>query len=303
MKKFMSIFAVAVTALLSGCQTDYTEEAADEARYYALDNLPGLSAEQRHFIKFTQPVLYSDLIFEQRVLMKNTLARDRRMHPGRFPVNSSLDKMHHCFVWSPPGMSEKVVVVGDGERSLRFWEPHRVIIKEFTPPSADYEGAKAAAVSYAMNKMSYLSNAEINRVRFSEPEVRYTRFPLEVNMAEVLTDPTPWESYLAAQRGKVKGEMVLAQLSLVWPGDKINEYIVISGFSVNGCLNGWKIQSARYVQQEDLAGNTLSAQEIAEIKKKPGKDEGKLIFPAERKPNRGNGGKESGAVFSDGLML
>ena len=57
MKRFFLLITAmtAMLAVLSGCRTDYTKSAVERARTYALDNLKGLSDNERNFIRYTQP--------------------------------------------------------------------------------------------------------------------------------------------------------------------------------------------------------------------------------------------------------
>lgn len=300
--RLTAVLAVCVLLAAASCRTDYSQEGAETARRYALKNLHGLTEDQRHFIQFTQPVIYSNVIFPRYVVPAGDTSHIKVNHPSRYMISPAQDYMHHCFVWAPPDMDGNLVaVVGEGERSLRFWEPYRVLVKKYVPGSPNYESAKKAAAAYAMNSMLFLTVPELNRVRFSEPEVIYTKFPLEVKTAVNEDDRTPWEAYLAER--DVKKEIVLTQISLVWPGDRAGEYVVISGFSPNGCLYSWRIQSAQYAAASDLGANTLSPAETAAIVKDQGPREGKLVFPEERRIDRGNRGKETGAIFGGGLTL
>lgn len=290
--------AIAAILLLAGCQTDYSNRAADEARNYALKQLKGLNAEQRHFIRFTQPVLYSNLIFPRTVMPLDHPQHVKKDYPARYPIAPHQDIMHHCFVWAPPGLNGKVVVVGEGERSLRFWSPYRVIVKEFIPGSVNFNTATSAAVDYAMDKMLFLNQNELNRIRFSEPEVVYTNFEITMTAKADHDEKTPWEEYLAEQRKqKESKEKILTQLSLVWKADKKDNMIVITGFSQNGCLYGWHIQTGNYISKSELDQHTLSPEAVRKIVKNHGPQEGKVIHPPESKVKRGRGAKESGSIF------
>lgn len=296
----ITVFLAALAAILlfAGCQTDYSNSAADRARNYALKQLKGLNEEQRHFIRFTQPVLYSNLIFPRTVVPLEHPQHVKKNHPSLYPIAPHQDMMHHCFVWSPPGLNGKVVVVGEGERSLRFWKPYRVIVKEYIPGSVNFNNAYTAASGYAMDKMLFLTRAELNRIRFSEPEVLYTNFEITLPAKKEQDDKTPWEEYLAEQRQqKQLKEAVLTQISLVWKGDKNGEMIVISGFSQNGCLYGWHIQTGNYISKTELDQHTLSPEAVRKIVKNHGPQEGKMLHPQEPKVNRGRGAKESGSIF------
>lgn len=296
--------AIAAALLFAGCQTDYSNKAADTARTYALKKLKGLNEEQRHFLRFTQPVLYSNLIFPRTVVPLEHPQHVKKNHPSLYPVAPHQDMMHHCFVWSPPGLNGKVVVVGEGERSLRFWKPYRVIVKEYIPGSVNFNTAVSAAVDYAMDKMLFLKQSELNRIRFSEPEVVYTDFEIALQTKAPHEDKTPWEEYLAEQNAqKALTNAVLTQISLVWKGDKNGEMIVISGFSKNGTLYGWHVQTGNYIAKTELDRHTLTPAAVSRIVKDHGPLEGKVIHPVEPKINRGRGAKESGSIFGGQLKF
>lgn len=305
MRYILISLALAVVLPFTGCKTpDYSARAVETAREYALENLKGLNENQRHFIRFTLPELYSDLIFEQRVVPQTDVGHIKFLKPSHFPVDPDQDIMHHCFVWAPPGLNAKVVVVGDGERSLRCWSPFRVILKNFIPADVDYTAARKAAVEYAISTMPKLPQTEINRLRFSEPEVLYTRFPLELKYAVTEDENmTPLESYLADERAKAESEFILTQLSLVWRADEADTVLVVSGFSRFGCLNQWQPHTIRYINSNDLKNNTLSANEVGAIEKVFSTDPKRQVHTLERKAERGNTGKETGSIFGGDLAF
>ncbi len=303
---FLTVLAGVISA---GCKTDYSLEAADTAREFALEKLKGLNEEQRHFVRYTQPVLYSNLIFEQKVVPLTNVDHIKVIKMKKLPIAPEQDMMHHCFVWAPPGLEANVVVVGAGERSLRFWSPVRVLLKNYIPDDTDYESAKNQAKNYAASYREELTPQEWDRIRFSEPEVLYTRFPLTWKAEDSEQVLTPWETYMKdlrartetqkIQEGKAE-EIILTQLSLVWKADQDGKMIVFSGFSRFGCLNGWKPQQVLHMENAEIEQGTLTEEEIRAIVKKPG--ESTQVFPAEEPVDRGNKGKDSGATFGKSLM-
>ncbi len=307
MKQKLFLILTALLAVFSGtgCRTDYTQEAAETAREYALEKVKGLTEEQRHYIRYTQPVLYSNLIFAREVVPLTEMEHVKVVKTSRLPVDPGQDMMHHCFVWAPPGLDSSVVVAGTGERSLRFWSPIRALLKNYIPDDADYESAKASSHSFLNGNKKDISVPEQNRIRFSEAEVRYTRFPKTWNTEAKV--PTPWEQYVKELKERTRipedkaapeEEIILTQLSLVWrSADNPEEYIVFTGFSRNGCLNGWHPQSITRCTEEELAAATLSEQEIAAISKVPSRPAGEQVFPPEPKVKRGNHRKETGSIF------
>ena len=115
MKRFLlSIFAiVAALVLLPGCRTDYSKSAVERAREYALNNLKGLSDNHRNFIRYTQPVIYENIVYPRYVIPLDRGAKHVEIDDVRhFPVAPEHDLMHSCVVWNPPDLGARVVVAG-----------------------------------------------------------------------------------------------------------------------------------------------------------------------------------------------
>lgn len=283
---------------LTGCATaDYSENAVERARSYALDNLRGLTETQMHFIKFTQPEIYSNTLFP-RYAMQLTL--NDHIETDKFkdiPTSPQLDYMHSCVVWSPPDLGAKVIVIGEGERSMRFWRPYRVVVKDFHYETSSFDKARDAAAKFIQNNMPYLSDSELNRVRFGNPEVVYSRLEVDepTPSGRKSGAPSAWEEY--QQEKKNVAPQRHTQISLAWEADDPERRIVATGFSTSGGLPGWRIQSVELMPASKLNAARLSAKEIADIPKKP--EKGGLIFPKEVEPNRNpSSGKSSNAGIS-----
>ena len=286
MKRFFIFLtaAVSVLAVLTGCRTDHTKSAVERARTYALKNLSGLTDGQRNFIRFTQPEIYENIVYPRYVIPLNTGSGHIEVDDVRhFPVAPEHDLMHSCVVWSPPDLGAKVVVVGDGERSMLFWEPYRVIVKRYDPGDTGLKSATSAAASFVRNNMLYLSTSELNRVRFDKPEAVYTRLP--VDPAE--DDPgklSSWEEYQLEQKGGKAKVSNLTQLSLTWPADDPTQCIVVTGFSKTGTFNGWKLSTGELMAVTKLDDARLSRAEIDAIDKVvPARG---LVFPSASDPVR-----------------
>ncbi len=282
----LTIFAMtAALAVLTGCRTDYTKNAVERARTYALNNLQGLSDNQRNFIRYTQPEVYENIVYPRYVIPLNTGAGshveiDDVRH---FPVAPQHDLMHSCVVWSPPDLGAKVVVVGEGERSMIFWEPYRVIVKRYDPGDTGLKRATAAAAVFVRNNMQYLSTSELNRVRFDTPETVYTRLPVDPEEQEqdILS---AWEEYQAEKAGKKAEASPYTQLSLMWPADDPLQCIVVTGFSKTGTFSGWKLRTAELMAVDKLNDARLTREEIDAIPKKvPARG---LVFPSVKDPVR-----------------
>ena len=286
MKRFLlNIFTVmAAMAVLTACRTDYTKNAVERARAYALNNLKGLSDNQQNFIRFTQPEIYENIIYPRYVI---PLDAGNSGHievddVRRFPVAPEHDLMHSCVVWSPPDLGAKVVVAGEGERSMMFWEPYRVIVKHYDPGDTGLKSATSAASAFVRNNMQYLTTSELNRVRFDNPETVYTRLPVDPDEPEQ-GELTSWEEYLNERDGKTSNASY-TQLSLMWPADDPMQCIVVTGFSTSGTFAGWKLRTAELMEVSKLDGARLTREEIDAIPKTvPART---LVFPAQGDPTR-----------------
>ena len=276
--------AVSVLAALTGCRTDHTKSAVERARTYALKNLSGLTDGQRNFIRFTQPEIYENIVYPRYVIPLNTGSGHIEVDDVRhFPVAPQHDLMHSCVVWSPPDLGAKVVVAGEGERSMLFWEPYRVIVKRYDPGDTGLKSATAAASSFVRNNMLYLSTSELNRVRFDKPEAVYTRLPV-VPAEEDPGKLSSWEEYQLEQQGGKTNASQLTQLSLTWPADDPTQCIVVTGYSKTGTFNGWKLSTGELMAVSKLDDARLTRDEIDAIEKTvPVRG---LVFPPKESPNR-----------------
>ena len=286
MKRFFIFLtaAVSVLAVLTGCRTDHTKSAVERARTYALKNLSGLTDGQRNFIRFTQPEIYENIVYPRYVIPLNTGSGHIEVDDVRhFPVSPEHDLMHSCVVWSPPDLGAKVVVAGEGERSMLFWEPYRVIVKRYDPGDSGLKSATAAASSFVRNNMLYLSTSELNRVRFDKPEAVYTRLPVDPTEEEP-DKLTSWEEYQRDQKGETAKASQMTQLSLVWPADDPMQSIVVTGFSKSGTFDGWKLSTGELMAVTKLDDARLTRDEIDAIDKVvPARG---LVFPSASDPVR-----------------
>ena len=286
MKRFFIFLtaAVSVLAALTGCRTDHTKSAVERARTYALKNLSGLTDGQRNFIRFTQPEIYENIVYPRYVIPLNTGSGHIEVDDVRhFPVSPEHDLMHSCVVWSPPDLGAKVVVAGEGERSMLFWEPYRVIVKRYDPGDTGLKSATSAASSFVRNNMLYLSTSELNRVRFDKPEAVYTRLPVDP-VEEEPDKLTSWEEYQREQKGETTKSSPMTQLSLTWPADDPTQCIVVTGFSKSGTFSGWKLSTGELMAVTKLDDARLTRAEIDAIDKVvPARG---LVFPSASDPVR-----------------
>lgn len=286
MKRFLPIIIAMIAALsfLSGCRTDYTKSAVERARTYALNNLKDLTDNQRNFIRYTQPEIYENIIYPRYVIPLDTGLDHVEIDDVRhFPVAPQHDLMHSCVVWTPPDLGAKVVVVGEGERSMMFWDPYRVVVKRYDPGDQGLKKATKAASAFVQNNMLYLSTAERNRVRFDTPEAVYTRLPVDPDGVdpELLSS---WEEYQLEKQSANAKPKQNTQLSLMWPADDPLQCIVVTGFSDSGTFLGWELRTAELMDVAKLDQARLTREEIDAIHKVvPARN---LVFPSKQDPAR-----------------
>ena len=256
MQRFRAAMAALAFLLLTAgaaCRTDYTDDAVEKARAYALERTKDLTEPQRNFIRYATPEIWEDEIFPYQPMAFEEYAHLPRNLQDKEPVKAPYhDFMASSFVWNPPGLGYSVVVIGSGERSMQFWEPLKLVYKTLQPIDKAYENARNAAIMYVMNNMLYLTRTERNRVRFSEAEVMRTDFNMKYMQNRDEADDTAWESYLkslAPQKDNV-------QYSLVWKADDPNHFIVITGFA-GDTLSGWSPLSGMYLTKARLERFTV----------------------------------------------
>ena len=267
--------ALLLLAVCAACRSDYTDNAVEKARAYALERTKDLTEPQRNFIRYTTPEIWEDEIFPYEPMKFEEYAHLPRNLEDDKPIKAPYhDFMAASFVWNPPGLGHSVVVIGSGERSMQFWEPLKLIYKSIQPINKAYESARTLAVMYVMNNMLYLTRTERNRVRFSEAEVMRTDFNMKYMRNREKADDSAWESYLKSMSAQ-KEEF---QYSLVWKADDPNHFIVITGFAGKE-LAGWSPLSGMYLTKARLERFTV---------KKPPQREDKMDSAAARKQGTKN---------------
>ena len=256
MLKFrIAMTALAFVLLAAGiaCRTDYTDNAVEKARAYALERTKDLTEPQRNFIRYAMPEIWEDEVFPYEPMKFEEYAHLPRNLEDDKPIKAPYhDFMASSFVWNPPGLGYSVVVIGSGERSMQFWEPLKLVYKSIQPIDKAYENARRAAVMYVMNNMLYLTRTERNRVRFSEAEVIRTDFNMKYLRRDDEADDSAWESYLKS----LSQQKEQKQYSLVWKADDSNHFIVITGFA-GDTLSGWSPLSGMYLDKTRLERFTV----------------------------------------------
>lgn len=282
-KCFLWLFFVLTALFFCGCRSDYSADAVERAREYALQNLRTISESQRTYVKFTQPEIYENLIFPQYVTPVDGIGHIKKEDYRDFPLAPHLDLMHSCVVWSPPDLGAKIVVVGDGQRNMHNWFPKRVLIKRYTPDDPGYVSAVAVCKSHAKDNMLYLSTVERNRIRFSEPaEIVFTKLDISLPHVKEKAGKSDWELYLKELN---EAEKEYSQISLVWKGEKADQRVVFTGLTTSGSLAEWKLQTAELMSVAKLDKNRMSKEEISWIKVKEAEPL-KQVHPKEKKVQR-----------------
>ncbi len=238
-----AVLAAAAAVFCAGCYSDayYQNRAVGRAREYLLEHAPELSAEEKYFITFNDPVFLTSPIIGGKVYVK-----DRSLDA---PVlNDQLNQI--CVTWKLPGRNEWYLIYGASSGRMDFWYPERLIRKKFTPPNVkELEKATADARAYARdNLFGLMSVNEQNFIRFNFPAVYETNFELNFNPTGAAEEKEIAKARDLAQRS--------IQYSIVWeiPGDK--DIIVFCG---PGGLEmaGWKINFAGKTSAEELQRHTV----------------------------------------------
>ena len=240
----MIVLAASALAMLSGgCRSDayYQDRAVERARKYLLEEAPGLSAEEKYFITFNDPVFLTSPIIGSRGYVK-----DRSVNA---PVLT--DQLNQiCVSWKLPGRDDWYMVYGASNERMDFWYPDRVIRKKFSTPNvSDLEKATDTARNYARNNLFGLMNtAEQNLMRFHFPAVYETKFALNFDPAGQGD-----EEKIAAER---KAAAAKTQYSLVWEMPDGGDPAVFCGTG-GPEMAGWKLNFAGRTTAEELRINTV----------------------------------------------
>ena len=204
--------SLAVMLFFNACRSKdfYHDRAVQRARKFILEEDKTLTLEQQEFIKYNKPVIMAAEIFS-------------KITTG---AAASHALSHVCIAWIIPGHKDAYVVFGTSDNYLRDWYPNRVIIKRYDKPAREYHAANRSAVLYAVNNFLYLSNKQLNRVRFSPPET-------------IVTDYKITKETLKEKGIKPKNAKDLVQISFVWGSYKADHKVFVCGLG-NKKLGGWK---------------------------------------------------------------
>lgn len=251
MKIPVYLLAVLLLAVLltAGCQTDYSEEALQRAREYALNNTRMLPEIARNHIRYVTPTLQTAPIFSHypmRLTEYDHISRNIDFNPLQDP---NLDTIVAQFVWTPSNLGYSVIAIGRSRKDLSYWTPLKVVLKHVILSRWLYESARSAAISYVTNNMLYLSRLERVRVRTSEAEIRETQFDLEYMFEEQFESAqNEWKTFL----DELKKQRNRKQYSVVWKADDPSKRIVITGFGSELNLSGWKPSCGMLIPAKQL---------------------------------------------------
>lgn len=254
--------AIATAALillmsLTACRTDFRAEAAESARAFALKHAKDLSETDRNFIRYNDPVIYSNLLFRSSIPSFESIGGGpNRYDSYEAEADMSMDYMHTAFVWKLPKSGFSVVVDGAGERSHRGWSPNVVLFKKFIPEKTAYSAARIRATSFIANFFPDMKMTDLNQVRFSEPKVIATTFQLEPpdEKKEKEKQVKKWMDYIRSGDAPEKDPV---QISLVWISPLNGEAIVACGTAPKENLFNWSPKRAYLLPPAELETMTV----------------------------------------------
>ena len=203
--------ALPLVLFLTACGTTdyYKDRAVQRARKFLLEEDRTLTLSQREYVKFNKPVIMAARIFEKTGTESAT----------------SGTLSHVCIAWIAPGRKDAHVVFGVSDNHLRDWTPNRVIIKKYDRLARKYHLAKKAAILYGVNNFLYLSNKQLNGIRFEVPET-------------IISDYKLPKANLKEKKISVKMLKSLVQITFVWPSNRANHKIFVCGVGAKD-LEGW----------------------------------------------------------------
>ncbi len=233
-----------VSVVLCGCRSDayYQNRAAERASKYLLEEAKGLSAEEKYYITFNDPVfLVSPIIGEAGFAKEENLFAPT--------LTDQLNQI--CIAWRLPGSQEFFMVYGASNGRMDYWYPDRLIRKRFVLPKASgLEKATATARRYATdNLFGLMTVAEQNLIRFNFPAVYETNFALNLNPSGNADAET-----LAKAADEAAGGI---QYSIVWDHPEEKEVAIFCGVGKLEMV-AWKLNFAGKTSREDLARHTVA---------------------------------------------
>lgn len=235
--------AAACVVLAGGCRSDvyYQNQAVERARKFLLDEAKELTAEEKYFVIFNDPVFLTSPI-----IGTPDFTHERSLEAPM--LNDQL--LQICISWKLPKRDEWYLVYGASNGRMDFWYPDRLIRKKFAISNvSDLEKATDLARTYARDNLFGLMDvAEQNFIRFHFPAVCETNFEPNFNPTG---EATP-EEIKKARKNAGKS----TQYSIVWEFPDQKEAAVFCGFGGPEMFN-WKINFAGWVSVDDLRRHTV----------------------------------------------
>ena len=240
----MAIVLASVAAMFSGgCRSDayYQNRAVERARKYLLEEAAELSAEERYFITFNDPVFLVSPIIGNKDYQKTR----------NIDAPTLSDQLNQiCVSWKLPERDEWYMVYGVSNGRMDFWYPDRMIRKKFSPPNVSaLEAATESARKYARDNLYGLMDiAEQNFIRFHFPAVYETDFELNFNPTGNADETVVAKARKAAEKR--------TQYSLVWEMSGNRELTVFCGMG-DAEMGGWSLNFAGKTTAEELRNHTI----------------------------------------------
>ncbi|MBQ4106850.1 MAG: hypothetical protein IJC73_04645 [Lentisphaeria bacterium] len=210
--RYLAAAAVLLLACCSGCRSTawYQEKAVERAREYALENTPLTIAQEAH-IRTCDPVLLGEPLFG-----------------GSSGIAAAGARNQICVTWLLPDTDgEYCMVFGVSTGRMIDWYPEQLIRKRFPEPDQVRLKAVVKGREYAKNNLfADISASEMVRVRFAEPEMIRTDFPI---FRDLKGSPE--------KTGSAAGQI---QFSLVWRADDPSQRVFVAGYlSREGILSSF----------------------------------------------------------------
>ncbi len=236
MKKWIGLFLAALCLMpWSGCRTSpqAREDAVESARKYIYKQATELTPEEIGFIRNTKPALLQAPVIGKRSMVSKAKVSDAQRQI--------------CITWLLPERREAYMVYGFSSEDMHVWRPVRLIRKRFIPPDSVFNNSVSAARSYAANAEHFqLSVPDSNWMRFSNPEVVESSFPLSLNPDDKRTP----EEIAALTKGK-------KQYSLIWPSiSEPGMFWVFSGLGSAETFTGWSVNIGSKFSAEEVKAQT-----------------------------------------------
>lgn len=135
---------LSITIVLASCSTEYNKDtAADKARDYVFEQIPGMSPQNASYIKYTYPKLVTAPIFSTAKKSEKSLYWNwgyAYSDPTNF--SSSREFSQVAFTWDLPDPKVSIMVFGACYDNYQGWYPIRLILRE-TPFTTETDTTKS----------------------------------------------------------------------------------------------------------------------------------------------------------------